>query len=307
VQNTFGKYTKGYADYDKEIKQKESERRKITGEVDKAAVASAKRAATASNKAQRAATQEANREYDRQTALLVNKLNNEKSIYESFEKYKSALGIESAKERYKGLIDTSINFETRLANEISKLDAKKDKERLDKLKEMQADAANKKFENESQKRIQDAEKAKKDEEDRKADESKHLADLLAKYATYEQQKKALREQYEKDITKLSPEQQAERKRQYDEDIANLDEAEAKKLISVKKYADEAIYTTKLAVRQQLEILNAAYNQAGLTPETKAALKSRIDEVAKLLSLSDSELTSTQIDAEINKKQAAINN
>ena len=88
-----GKYTKGYADYDKEIKQKESERRKITGEVDKAAVASAKRAATASNKAQRAATQEANREYDRQTALLVNKLNNEKSIYESFEKYRTALGI----------------------------------------------------------------------------------------------------------------------------------------------------------------------------------------------------------------------
>ena len=81
-------------------------------------------------------------------------------------------------------------------------------------------------------RGQDAkEKAKKDKEDRIEAESKHLADLLAKYATYEQQKKAVREQYEKDITKLSPAQQAERKRKYDEDVANLDEAEAKKLIS----------------------------------------------------------------------------
>ena len=276
----------------KQAAKDEKTYRYMMGETDRAA---AKSAASASQKAENKAASEAKRkaeELKRERERFHEHLADQKKDFDDTVRLSAFEGVDREVEQIK------INYEKAIekAKDLKIFTEEMAKE-LNIRQQTEIDFA----------RGQDAkEKAKKDEEDRIEAESKHLADLLAKYATYEQQKKVLREQYEKDITKLSPEQQAERKRQYDEDIANLDEAEAKKLISVKKYADEAIYTTKLAVRQQLEILNAAYNQAGLTPETKAALKSRIDEVAKLLSLSDSELTSAQIDAEINKKQAAIN-
>ena len=276
----------------KQAAKDEKTYRYMMGETDRAA---AKSAASASQKAENKAASEAKREAEelkRERERFHEHLADQKKDFDDTVRLSAFEGVDREVEQIK------INYEKAIekAKELKIFTEEMAKE-LSTRQQTEIDFA----------RGQDAkEKAKKDKEDRIEAESKHLADLLAKYATYEQQKKALREQYEKDITKLSPAQQAERKRQYDEDVANLDEAEAKKLISVKKYADEAIYTTKLAVRQQLEILNAAYNQAGLTPETKAALKSRIDEVAKLLSLSDSELTSTQIDTEINKKQAAIN-
>lgn len=227
-------------------------------------------------------------DYNQGTKDLLNELEVRKKEYQDYEEFKAKVGEDVANKQYAELITKHKTYLERLQSEEDNLYNKGGLSAL---------------ENARYKQIQ--EERLKAQAQQKIDESKHLADLLTKYATYEQQKKALREQYEKDIAKLSLDQQAERKSQYEEDLAALKHSNSEKLVALSGYTQEALYMTKLAAKHQLEIFNRALAKKDLPPDVRNALEQKANKIQEIINKPNRTFAATQIDKEINKTQKAL--
>ena len=228
-------------------------------------------------------------DYNQETKDLLNELEVRKKEYQDYEEFKKKVGEDVANKQYAELITKHKTYLERLQSEEDVLANK--------------EGGLSSLENQRYKQIQDERLAAQAQQ--KADESKHLAYLLAKYATYEQQKKALKEQYEKEITKLPPGQQAERKREYDEDLAALRRTNSEKLVALSGYTQEALYMTKLAAKHQLEIFNRALAKKDLPPDVRNALEQKANKIQEIINKPNRTFATTQIDKEINKTQKAL--
>lgn len=219
---------------------------------------------------------------DNSDAILKN-LTKQREAWQQFEQYKTVFGEEEAKKRF-GIEKDYLQQLTDM-RDATKSDVRtaENEERLVALNNLIA---------EETKRRNDA-------------ENTILADLLTKYATYEQQKTALQEQYEKERAKLSPEMQAERDRQYNEDLKGLQNANSQKLVALSGYVQDALYFTKQSAKHQLEIFNKALAQKDLPPDVRRALQQKADKIQEIISKPNRTFAADQIDEEIGKTQKAL--
>lgn len=222
--------------------------------------------------------------YQQDTQALLEGLGKQREAWQQFEEYKTTLGESEARKRFgieRDYLENLISIRDYTARDIRTAD---NVERLD--------ALNKMIEDES-KRRQDAELA-------------WQAQALRDYATYEQKKAGLKADYDRDMARLSPELKAERARQYQEDLAALKQANSEKLVAVSGYTQEALYLTKLAAKQQLEIFNSSLKQKDLPADVRKSLQQKADKIKQIISEPSRTFATTQIDEEINKTQEALN-
>ena len=92
---------------------------------------------------------------------------------------------------------------------------------------------------------------------------------------------------------------------YDEDLNALKNANSQKLVALSGYTQEALYMTKLAAKQQLEIFNKALAQKDLPADAKAALQKKANEIQEIINKPNRTFAVAQIDKEINKTQNAL--
>lgn len=144
--------------------------------------------------------------YKQETAALEKSLQEQRDLYENYERWRKELGEESANERYAKEIESIREFATKLQTETAGLLAKgltpvgltdSEKSRFDSLMKILKDF----------------------NKDRESEENKHLMSLLKLYGSFEEKRKRLAEQYYKDIESLNDEQRKNRARQYTEDLA----------------------------------------------------------------------------------------
>lgn len=202
---------------------------------------------------------------DKQASVkLKATLEDQKKIYDEFEKYKSEVGLDKAKERYASQIDTDLTYLEKLKQlENNILDPQKSK------------GADVEYDGKSEQQL--AVINKLIEEEKVAEQRRYDA-LLKQFMDYSQKRAVLIENYNKDYADLAkdPKQQAERTKIYEKDLKELDDANAKKLESY-----QALFTgiESMSRRSALNVLQNARVQ--LEKDIKSGKIVDPDEIAKV--------------------------
>ncbi|TDQ12160.1 tape measure protein [Pedobacter metabolipauper] len=152
--------------------------------------------------------------YRQDTELLETELVKQKALYDDFEAYKSSLGKDAAEKRYKNEIDTSVNYLQKLEAERGKI---LDKDPMDMTGP----------------EIERLRAYDKLIDEQAAVEAKKYDDLMKSLVSYQQERQAKIEKYNEDIALIEndPTAIAERKKQLDKELKELDDANLKKLES----------------------------------------------------------------------------
>lgn len=238
--------------------------------------------------------------YEQETKKIIDGLNQQKDAYKSYEDFKLKAGKEAADKLYKDQIDTSKTFIQTVqdqarelltkqsvgivtGNQLSSIEAERLTNLLKILTQAQA-------------------------EETKA-QSKWMEQALTDYASYEQKKSAITERYKAqreqaiksgNATLLDGINAAER-----EELKALQASNSEKLAATEQFAAGAVYLTKKAVQQQIEILQKLLDSGGLPADATENIKKKIEDLNELLNKPDSGFMSSQLDEEIKKKEAAL--
>lgn len=147
--------------------------------------------------------------------------------------------------------------------------------------------------------------SKKDSEDQK----EWVQNALNDYGSYEQQKLNIAKKFEderkKAITAGRLDLVAALNAAEQEELNSLKAANSDKLANMKQFADGAVYLTKKAVQQQIEILQNLLKTGDISDTVKTEIQKKIDGLNGLLGKPDSSLVDSQLDSEIAKKEAAL--
>ncbi|WP_443945611.1 tape measure protein [Pedobacter sp. AW1-32] len=189
-------------------------------------------------------------------------ISEQKKLYEDFEEYKTAFGLAKAKERYKDLINVETTYERYLAGLEYNLHADPKAKGGDEdgyiRKQLEV--------------VQAATKIAVEEEQKRTDK------LLKEFMDYSQKRAVLIETYNRDYAALenNPQEQAQRKKVYEKDLKELDDANAKKLDSY-QVLFEGIES--LSRKQALAVLQSARSQLAKDIKSKAIVDP--EEIAKI--------------------------
>lgn len=173
---------------------------------------------------------------------LKTTIEKEKKLYEDFENYKAAFGLEKAKERYGKLINVD---QTYLENLKSKQESL-----LGDDKAKGGDAGGGEFVAKQQKVLEEAAKEAVQEEQKKTDA------LLKEFMSYADKRKVLIEIYNKEFKDLEGNAgaQAERTKRYEKELKELDDANSKKLES---YQEMLAGIERMSVKSALKAIEKA--------------------------------------------------
>ena len=185
-------------------------------------------------------------------------IDDQKKLYEEFEKFKSDFGIAKARERYEKLIDVDQTYLESLRNKQSKI--------LGDDKAKGGDAGGGEYAAEQLKVLQEATR------DAEAEERKRTDAVLKEFMGYADKRKNLTEKYEADLITIGDNAEAKkvRKKRYDFEIKELDDANSDKLESYEKLfiGIEKISTRNAlrAVQEARKLLAKEIKDGVLTPE-----------------------------------------
>jgi tape measure domain-containing protein len=189
---------------------------------------------------------------------LKTTIDDQKKLYQEFEQYKSDFGVAKARERYEKLIDVDQTYLESLRNKQSKI--------LGDDKAKGGDAGGGEYAAEQLKVLQDATKEAEAEERKKSDA------VLKEFMSYADRRKRATEQYEADLITIgdNAESKKVRKKKYDAEIKELDDANSDKLESYEKLFDgiEKLSTRNAlrAVQTARKLLAKEIKDGVLTPE-----------------------------------------
>ena len=202
--------------------------------------------------------------YKQETAALEKSLQEQRDLYENYERWRQELGEESANKRYESELSDIRGFYSRLESEVAQLMVKSmgvegvtdsEKSRLDSLMKILKDF----------------------NKDRESEENKHLMSLLKLYGSFEEKRTRLAEQYHKDIESLDDEQRKNRARKYTEDLAKEIESEINQSEALKNMDIAldfgSLKKSKAAVRLAQEFIDDFFkNLKPTSPQEAAAAK-----------------------------------
>ena len=219
----------------------------------------------------------------------------QKKLYKDYEDFKLSLGKENADRLYKYQIDTESSF----IKEVEKI----------RRPLMEKQRAGTITSNES-KRLEALNKmVDEDKTNKLKTDARWLEQALSEYATYEQKKTAITEHYNQERKKAIETGNAEMISGIDESeqqqLKSLQASNSQKLANMEQFADGAVYLTKKAVQQQIEILENLLKSGALPDSVTEDIKKKITGLNKLLAGPESGLVSTQLNDEIAKKEAAL--
>lgn len=232
---------------------------------------------------------------DKETGdILLKQLEEQKKQYADYEDFKAQYGETAANELYKSLTAKYKTYLDRVQAEYDKLEKKGETG----LNPAEANTFSK---------LTDV--LQKADADRQSSQKEWFKKALADYASYEQRKIAITEKYQAqreqaikggNTVLLDGINKAEQ-----EELKSLQASNSEKLASMEQFAEGAVYLTKKAVQQQIEILQNLLKSGDLPADVTANIQKKIEGLNKLLNGSDSGLVSSQLDKEIKKKEAAL--
>jgi hypothetical protein len=223
-----------------------------------------------------------NQEYQNNTDKLKIELDKQKTLYQEYEDYKSTLGKDAADERFKSELNTSVSFMQKLEAERAKL---LDKDPTD----MSGPELN---------RLRDLDKRISEEVE---SEKKKYDTLVKQFISYSNERKALEEEYEKDIVVIQSKggDISARTKAYNDKRNSLDDGIAKDLEPFKalfKGIDQLSDANAKKV-----ITNAQTMLSSLVAKGKIS-KELAEEIAKMIKSTDQALKDRMPDRLINLAQ-----
>jgi hypothetical protein len=226
--------------------------------------------------------------------ILVKQLAEQKKLYKEYEDFKTKYGEQAANDLYGNLTAKYKTYLDRVQAEYNKLE-KKGKTGLSPA---EADVFSK-----LTTLLSEARGAAE------VDHRQWLTKALADYFNYEQKKQAIIERYAEERKKatengntdvLTSINEAEQK-----ELKSLQASNSEKIASMEQFAEGAVYLTKKAVQQQIEILQKLLDSGGLPADVADNIKKKIEGLNEIFNKPDSGFVSSQLDEEIAKKEAAI--
>ena len=238
-----------------------------------------------------------NFDYSQETKDLLKEFDDKKQIYQDYADFKNKAGQEAADKEYKSLIGKYDTYVAYLESEEQKL---WDKGALTPIE-------NDRFIKVQKARIEA-------QKDAKAAQTKELAEMLNKYASYEQKRKVLTEQKQAEINKAIKNGQyslvSEINKSYQQQFINLDEEHAKEISDSNQFFEGLILNSKRAVKAQIEVIKELLNSSAIDDKSRAKLLNDLKNLEGLLNVKNEDLELTQIDKQledVNKRIKDIEN
>jgi len=210
--------------------------------------------------------------YRQTTENLKEELEQQKKLFEEFETYKKQFGIAAAEEEFKNKIGEAQSY-----YEYLKQQQKENKTAYTAVADDTATGA----------QIERVQLLNKQLQEAATEEKKLFNEQLVALQNYQKKRNILIEKYEADRKKLlaagKTDEVAELYRQHKEELANLDDANIKKLQSYKELFRGIVGLSAKEVKQVLANAKKLMQALGISAELKAAIAKKIAEVEKLLS------------------------
>ncbi|MDM8176842.1 tape measure protein [Olivibacter sp. 47] len=206
--------------------------------------------------------------YRQETEKFKIELDRQKELFADYEEYKNKLSVEAANKRFEGEKANYDSYSSYVQSEIDKLNsATSGREKTG-------------VEQERLKVLSDLLKAALNDEAKQRDQ--YYIEAFEAAASLEQELLTIKKKYAKLAADLGDPNNPELKRQRDEEILAAEDQAFKRTAIFRKLNNDILDLTADQIRQEIQLLNKALGNDLLSPETYAAVQSKITDLTNVI-------------------------